>query len=228
MAKVRRKVLQQFTRNIGGAIVTGHPQHPDENGRFLVLEEDVADKLADEGLIETEDTVEKMPKPGDEGYAPAPAVSAKVVLQEIVDTMGDDGKIKVEGAGAAGATNDSIMGLIAEGEGKGEGGGDTGAVEGNTGGANGDVVGGAGGNSAQATREKRVAGKPVAADTKAKGNAQRGGKTDKTKAPAGGGSTNATTNHPIESGPQTPPAEIPGAPSEPDPDAAPTSGSSEG
>jgi len=194
MGKTRRKVLKEFTRNIGGQIIYGHPEHPDENGRFLQLDEDVAAVLADEGLIEGEHSNEKMPQT-------------------------ETGERRVGG-------NDTIMGLIAEGAGKGVGGGDTNGGDGNSDGAKASEDGR---NSAQAVREKQNAGQKAPVDQKGKGSRQRGGTTDKTKAPAGGSTETANVNHPAESGPNTKPAEIPGNQSEGevqenDPDAAPTGG----
>jgi len=195
MDKTRRKVRKEFTRNLGGQIIYGHPEHPDENGRFLTLDEDTAAILADEGLIESEHTNEKMPKT-------------------------ETGERRVAGGA------DTIVGLIGEGEGKGEGGGNTNGGEGNSDGARASDDGR---NSSQAVREKENAGKKAPADQKGRGGRQRGGSTDKTKAPAGGSTETATVNHPIESGPNTKPSEIPGNQSEgevqdEDPDAAPTGG----
>lgn len=42
MKKVRMKVLQPFTRNLGGQIVHGNPDHPEEDGRILLVDEAVA------------------------------------------------------------------------------------------------------------------------------------------------------------------------------------------
>lgn len=193
MAQVRRKVLKQFTRNIGGQIITGHPEHPKEHGRFLMLDADVADRLAAEGFVGDKDTTEKMPT----------------------------GKAR---SGAQQAAGDTLLGLADEGEGQGEGGGDTGAAGGgsNLEGADGSVVGA---NASQTVREKRTAGKPISQDQK-RGRVRRQ-VSPKTDGAAGSTSTETSTNHPGESGPNTAPAEIPGntTPAESDPDAAPTSGS---
>lgn len=229
MAMVRRKVLMQFTRNVGGSIVSGHPEHPDENGRFLVLDESVANYLADEGLIGDEDTSEKMPDAREEAdrRRDAAANSIKGAVKDALADLAKEGTQADNTSQSAAQTSDSntIAGLIAEGEGKGVGGGNTGAANKDGEGADGSVAGGR--NASQTVRERRVAGKPTPADQKVGGRGQRGGATAKTKAPAGGDTTNATTQHPIESGPQTAPAAIPGNASESDeePDAAPTGGS---
>lgn len=49
MKKVRMKVLKTFTRNLGGQILAGNPDHPDEDGRILNVTEAVATVLEEDG-----------------------------------------------------------------------------------------------------------------------------------------------------------------------------------
>lgn len=49
MKKVRMKVLRPFTRNLGGQIVHGNPDHPEEDGRILFVDESAALVLEDDG-----------------------------------------------------------------------------------------------------------------------------------------------------------------------------------
>lgn len=45
MKKIRMKVLEPFSRNLDGQIVTGDPKHPDEDGRFVHVSEAAAAAL---------------------------------------------------------------------------------------------------------------------------------------------------------------------------------------
>jgi hypothetical protein len=111
--RVRMKVLTSFSRNLGGQIIVGDPDHPDEEGRILHVKPEVAavlerdkqaapyslkDQARDEIEAEDDDAGE-----GNGGVADVDAASTAGTGAEESAQQVRDRRTNTSGKGAAGA-----------------------------------------------------------------------------------------------------------------------------